>query len=95
VATSGAQPGNQNARKAKVWQDAVKRAIARKSNGDLAHGLDSLADKLVTAAELGEQWALLEIGNRLDGKSPQALTGGDDDDAPIKFEGRIKLVRPE
>jgi hypothetical protein len=92
VATSGAQPGNQNAKKAKLWQEAVKRAVARKAAGNLANGLDNLADKLVAAAEAGEQWALLELGNRLDGKSPQALIGGDEDDPAIKTVSEI-LIR--
>lgn len=88
----GGQPGNQNAKKAKIWADAVKRAIARKANGDLSSGLDKLADKLVEAADAGEQWAVLELGNRLDGKPAQAIIGGDEGDPAIAIAARIELV---
>ncbi len=88
----GGQPGNKNAKKAKIWADAVRRAIARKANGDLSGGLDRLADKLVDAADAGEQWAVLELGNRLDGKPAQAIIGGDADDPAISIAARIELV---
>ena len=79
--------GNQNAKKAKLWESAIKRAIARKAAGDLNNGLDTLADKLVAAAELGEQWALKEMGDRLDGKPHQSVgVAGDEDGNPVKLE---------
>lgn len=92
MATSGAQLGNDNARKARIWAEAVRRAIARKAEGSLEHGLDTLADKLVSAATAGEQWALLEIGNRLDGKPPQAIIGGDEDDPPVKIQKVERVI---
>jgi hypothetical protein len=79
----GAPAGNKNAAKAKLWEQAIKRAIARKANGDISHGLDSLADKLIAAADAGDQWALKEIGDRLDGKPAQAITG--EGGGPIEF----------
>lgn len=90
---AGAPVGNQNARKAKLWTDAVKRAISRRANGDLSGGLDTLADKLVIAAESGEQWAMLELGNRLDGKPAQAIVG-DDDHPPVQVTGILNFVKP-
>ena len=83
TALGGAPAGNRNAAKAKLWEQAIKRAIARKANGDINHGLDTLADKLVAAAESGDQWALKEIGDRLDGKPAQAITG--EGGGPIEF----------
>lgn len=96
MATSGGQQGNQNASRAKKWREAISRALARMPEaGTVDQGLDKLADKLVTAAQAGEQWALLEIGNRLDGKPPQAIIGGDEDDPPIAVkEIVIRGVRP-
>jgi len=86
MATTGAQPGNQNARKAKLWEQAIKRALARKSEDSVDKGLDQCADKLVAAAiDDGDQWALKEIGDRIDGKVPQAIIG-DDDSPPVRFE---------
>lgn len=77
--------GNKFAAKAKIWEQAIKRALARKSNDSIDKGLDSLADKLVAAAENGDQWALREIGDRLDGKPAQAIVG-DDDAPPIRIQ---------
>lgn len=87
----GAPVGNQNARKAKDWASAIKRALAKEEGYEA--GLDRLAGKLVKAADAGDQWALIEIGNRLDGKPAQVIAG-DDDLPPVKVEGRVKLVRP-
>jgi hypothetical protein len=92
---AGAPVGNANARSAKRWQSAITRALAKAAEGaGVEAGLDKLAEQLVSAAQKGEQWALLEIGNRLDGKPAQAVIGGDDDDPPLKVKGVIELVRP-
>jgi hypothetical protein len=69
----GAPVGNQNGRKAKVWEQAIKRALARMSNATVDKGLDKLAEQLVKAAESGEQWAIKEVGDRLDGKAVQQV----------------------
>lgn len=86
--------GNQNAKKAKRWQDAITRALAKIAEGQgVEAGLDKLATQLVQAAEKGEQWALIEVGNRLDGKPAQVIAG-DDDLPPVKLKGVVELVRP-
>lgn len=85
--------GNQNAKKAKRWQKAIERALSRASNSDIDSGLDKAADMLVRAANEGEQWALKELGDRIDGKSVQPIAG-DDDSAPVSIKGVIELVRP-
>ena len=90
---SGAPIGNSNAKQAKIWQQAIKRALARKANSNVDAGLDSLADQLVASGFSGEQWAILEIGNRMDGK-PAQIIAGDDDLPPVKVDGAISLVRP-
>lgn len=71
--------GNQNARKAKIWEQALKRALARKSNKDVDAGLDLIAAQCVDAACNGEQWAIREIADRFDGRPAQAheVTGAD------------------
>jgi hypothetical protein len=53
--------------------------------------LDELALALVNAGKSGDVPALREIGDRLDGKVPQALVGGDADSQPIRVT-RIELV---
>lgn len=85
--------GNTNASKAKVWEQAIKRALARMSGENIDKGLDQLADKLVAQAVLGDQWALIEVGNRMDGKPAQALTVGGDPDAPLEIQRRVIFVR--
>lgn len=79
--------GNQNAKKAKRWESALTRALAKVAQGaGVEAGLDVLADKLIAAAQEGEQWALIEIGNRMDGKPAQAIIGGGEDDPAIRIE---------
>jgi hypothetical protein len=87
-----APEGNQNARKAKIWEQALKRALARKANSTVDNGLDILADKVVDAAASGEPWALKEVGERMDGK-PTTVIAGDDELPPVQL-GVIELVRP-
>jgi hypothetical protein len=89
-----APAGNQNAKKAKRWEGAITRALAKVAAGaGVEAGLDTLAEKLVTAAAAGEQWALLEIGNRMDGKPAQAVSiDGDGEGGPVKTLSEI-LIR--
>lgn len=89
----GAPVGNQNARKAKKWQQAIERALARATGENVSAGLDKAADMFVQAVFAGDQWALKELGDRLDGK-PATVIIGDKDEDPIQVEGRVKLVRP-
>jgi hypothetical protein len=103
MAEIGAQPGNQNARKGRIWTEAIKRALARYSAkcGDappsVDAGLDRLADKIVSAADSGDQDAVAvieKIGDRLEGK-PAMVVAGSEDLPPVQVQGRISLVKPE
>lgn len=89
--------GNQNAKKAKRWQDALVKALARYENeeGKIAAGqaLDKIAELVVMKALLGDKDSIAEIGNRLDGKPAQAIVG-DDDHPPVKMEGCLKFIKP-
>lgn len=79
MAERGGQPGNENAKNGKIWQQAIKRALARKAKSNVDAGLDKVADNLVKAATDGkDQWAIKEIGDRIDGKSVQAVEGTGD-----------------
>ena len=88
--------GNQNAKKAKVFENALRRALARAAE-TVDGGLDKVADKLVTHGMAGEQWAVKEIADRLDGKVPQAVIGGGEDDPPVNLVSRIirEIVKPD
>ena len=88
----GAPVGNQNAKKAKRWQSALDRAMARFSEGTgVDGGLEKCAEQVVKAAMAGEQWALIEIGNRYDGKPAQSLTVGGDEDNPLRTVSEVVL----
>lgn len=93
----GAPIGNQNAKKARIWGEAIKRALARYSGSTVEAGLDILASRMVKAAAEGDDDAaaaiiMERIGDRLDGKPAQAIIGGDEDDPAVKVVARIELV---
>lgn len=66
---AGAPLGNNNATKNKAWDAALRRAIAQ----DDADRLRKAAEKLLTLAADGEQWAIRELADRLDGKATQQI----------------------
>ena len=56
-----------------------------------------MADKVVkAAADDGDQWAIMEIANRCDGRPAQSVSvSGEEDGPPVNFKGIIELVRPD
>ena len=82
-AGAGAPIGNQNAIKAKRWQKAIERGLARFCNSTVDDGLDKVADIVISAALDGDKDAWKEIGDRLDGKSVQQISGPNGGDIPI------------
>lgn len=95
MATSGGQPGNQSAVRAKKWREAIMRALARKS-GTVDQGLDAAADKLAKLAiDDGDKWAIEEIGDRIDGKAAQSVTHqGDEEGGPIRHNLNVEYKHP-
>lgn len=91
MAESGGQPGNQNARKAKLFEGALKRALARAA-GTVDEGLAKVADALVRAGVAGEQWAVKEIGDRLDGKPAQSVALSGDEENPLRIESIKRVI---
>ena len=81
MASKGAPLGNKNASHDKPWQSALNRALAQYENKakkvNRGEALRRVADTVVEQAIDGNKDAWLEIGNRLDGKAPQAITGAD------------------
>ncbi len=65
--------GNKNATKAKPWSDAINRALLAEDGKKLR----ALADKLIDKALEGDVSALKEVGDRMEGKAAQAITGAD------------------
>jgi hypothetical protein len=76
--------GNNNGAKAKKWEEAVRRALAR-AGGTVDKGLDALADQIVEKASSGDLWAIDHIANRLDGKPKETvdITVEHHDRAPV------------
>jgi hypothetical protein len=94
VESMAAPIGNQNAKNAKRWQYALRRALAR-AEGTIDSGLDKIADKVVAAAIAGERWAVEEVGNREDGKPAQAVAvSGDGEGGAIPLSLSVGYVDP-
>lgn len=94
----GAPVGNQNAVKAKRWQQAIDRALEKRAKSDGIAELDRLAelyldtieDMTVGTEKRGPSIAgFVDLADRLDGKPAQTVQGpGDDGEhkAVVKIE---------
>jgi hypothetical protein len=78
----GAPIGNQNAAKSRVFSDALRRAIAQ----DDGVRIRKAAEKMLDLAAEGEQWAVKEVFDRLEGKAAQSLSVTGADEGPIRHE---------
>ena len=95
-----APKGNQNARNAREWRDAIRYALARKGResdpdgSDAAYvcGLRMVAEKFVDAACNGDAWALKELGDRWDGKPTQAMELGGPGGGDIPLNGTVRFI---
>lgn len=74
-----AAPGNNYAGKVKVWKGAIERVLQKRSRVDQIQELDVIAEKLIEACLAGDQWAIKELGDRLDGKPGQQIDLGNKD----------------
>jgi molecular chaperone GrpE (heat shock protein) len=72
--------GNENSgrKQEKPFRDALRIELAAAENNQ--RGLRLIAKKLIEAAEEGKMDAIREIGDRIDGKVPQAVVGDADAD---------------
>ena len=70
------RPNPPGAKSEKEWRDAVRIAVHAlredPDSGERIKALRLIAERVVTLACAGTEWAVLEIGNRLDGRSPQS-----------------------
>lgn len=89
---AGAPLGNTNGagRKQKLFDDHLRRAIAQ----DSSNRLRAAAEQLLTLASEGEQWALKEIADRLDGKAKQQIEATGLDDGPITHKIEMLIIDP-
>lgn len=83
-----APEGNQNASKGKAWAGALRAALAqyedKKAQIKKGEALRKVAEVVVGKALAGDKDAVKEIGDRLDGKPAQAITG--EDGGPLTVE---------
>lgn len=86
----GAPKGNQNAvgGNQRLWDAALRRAIAQ----DDADRLRKSAEQLLTLASQGEQWAIKELADRIDGKVAQAINLGGQPGNPVDMKWTVEVV---
>ena len=77
----GAQPGNNNGQKTRIWSDAIRKAVLSGKK------LDSLANAIINAALSGDVAALREIGDRLEGKVVQQIANAPQEQFVIRIDG--------
>ena len=83
---------NQNAAKGRIWRDAINRALENRSRVAAKEAIDELAEKFLEKCDEGEIQAFRELGDRLDGKAAQAITGPDGEALEIRVIERV-IVR--
>jgi len=86
----GGQPGNQNATKGRLWNDALRMAIAQDDRVRVRKAVEKLLD---LAAE-GEPWAIKELADRLDGKPVQQTVLENSDGTPLLAGIQVTFVKP-
>ncbi len=90
---SGAQPGNKNALKGTRWRNAIDKALENRCKSDGQKALVKIAEEMLKKAEEGDMTAIKELGDRMDGRAPQAITVGGDEDAPLVIK-KVMFVSP-
>ena len=92
MAGTGAPPGNDYAKKGKLFANALRKACVQDDFKRLNKGIEELLNK----AEEGERWALELIRDTFDGKPKQQVEVSGDEDSPMAFELiRRVVVRSE
>lgn len=88
----GGQPGNKNSSKTnRMWAETIRRAALQSDGARLRRIAEALLDK---AAE-GDVAAIKELGDRLDGKSMQAIESVSEVKATVEVAERPKLSKEE
>lgn len=84
----GAPVGNQNAAKAKLVADAIRRALAADDWKRLKDG----SEKVAEAYAAGEPWAVQFVADRMDGKPKQQIEASGPDGGPIETSLTVAFV---
>ena len=87
--------GNANSgpKREKPFRDALMLAI-KEAEGQPNHhrALRRVAERLLDEAAAGNVQAMKEIADRLDGKVPQGVIGGEDGDPSIKVDAAVTMT---
>ena len=83
---------NSGARKQKVIREALMLALGDDAEAPMRTKMDKIVRAHITKALEGDMPAIKEIYDRIDGKTPQAIIGGDEDDPAINIINRIERV---
>jgi hypothetical protein len=92
---AGAPVGNNNAGKGARFKRELQKVFDK-----LDHGVEpgtaeqAILTNYVMEAMAGDKDVRKDLLDRIYGKPAQAITGGDEDDQPVKFTAMVKLVRP-
>ena len=86
----GAPKGNNNAAKGKLWSDAIRMELAKDKQR-----IRKLARALLDKAESGDVPALKELGDRIEGKVNQPISGPDDGPIQVTDPNRPQLTKEE
>lgn len=76
----------------KPFLAALRLEIAAAQDENDPRSIRRAARKLVEKASEGDVPAIKELADRLDGKVPQGIIGGDEDDSPVNIINRIELI---
>ena len=87
--SKGGQPGNENARKGKLFYGELRKTLVQND----ALKLRQIAEKLVESAIEGEPWAVKEVMDRMDGKPLQATSIENTDGTSITGI-QVNFVKP-
>lgn len=85
----GAPIGNRNGAKGREWFETLRKSCVQRKT------LEKMAEVVCDAAEKGEQWAIVEIANRFDGKPAQAVELSGENGGPILTGITVTLVEPK
>lgn len=86
------QPGQSGNPSGRPKENAEIKALAKSYGKDAIEKMAALLESDDEKVRLAAAQALLDRGY---GKPAQAIVGGDEDDAPLKVEGVLRLVKPK
>jgi hypothetical protein len=87
------EAGNQEAKKANHKKPRIiTQKLIAKLNDAEGVALDRLVSALIAKAQEGDVPAIREILDRVEGKVPQAVIGGEDDDPAISVIHTIRRI---